>query len=79
MQDLAKGWGEAIEEALNGRSHRWLAQQVGVHPTTIDRIIKGELDPNNELKFKIAGVLQQRMDVLWAWPKIVPPMPMAVA
>ncbi len=83
MQDLLAAWGEAIEEALAAmsppRSHRWLARQVDVHSTTIDRIVKGELNPNDELKWKIAGALSQRMDVLWGWPKIVPPMPVPVA
>lgn len=83
VQDLLSGWGEAVDEALAElqppRSHRWLARQCDVHPTTIDRIVRGELNPNDELKFKIAGALGKRMDILWGWPKIIPPHPTAVA
>ncbi|HVM07174.1 MAG TPA: helix-turn-helix transcriptional regulator [Acidimicrobiales bacterium] len=79
MQDLLEAWGESIEDYLNGRSHRWLAKQVGVHSTTIDRIVAGKLNPNDELKWKIAGALGVRMDVLFAWPKVVPPVPAAAS
>lgn len=79
MQDVHEAWGEAIEELLDGRSHRWLARQVGVHSTTIDRIIKGEICANDLLKWRIAGALGVRMDVLWGWPKVVPPTPVEVA
>ena len=77
MQDLLTGWGEEVARLLHqqDRTQRWLAEQCDVHPTTILRIIRGELNPNDELKWKIAGALGVRMDVLWCWPKMVPPSP----
>lgn len=54
-----------------------LADLCGVHETTIIRIRHGKLNPNDELKWKIAGALGVRMDQLWAWPRIVPPNPRA--
>jgi ribosome-binding protein aMBF1 (putative translation factor) len=81
MQDLLEAWGEAVAEALQdaGISARQLALRCDVHPTTIGRIISGKLNPNDELKWKIAGVLGVRMDRLWSYPQIIPPVPQAVA
>lgn len=77
MQDLIEAWGEGILEELTSqhRSQKWLADCVDVHPSTIHRIVTGDLNPNDELKWKIAGALGVRMDRLFAWPKIVPPSP----
>lgn len=77
MQDLIEAWGEEILDQLKrqGRSQKWLADLCDVHASTIHRIVTGDLNPNDELKWKIAGALGARMDVLFAWPKIVPPMP----
>jgi DNA-binding XRE family transcriptional regulator len=58
-----------------GLTQRSLAEKCSVHPTTILRLEVGKLCPNDELKWKIAGVLGLRMDLLWAWPRIVPPAP----
>lgn len=75
MEDLLQGWAETIKDRLTemDRKPAWLARQVDVHPSTISRILKGDLNPNDELKWKIAAALSMRMDLLWAWPKIVPP------
>lgn len=73
--DIHRGWGEEVQDELGDRTITWLAHKVDVHPTTILRIIRGEICPNDELKLKIAGALGVRMDKLWAWPKIVPPDP----
>lgn len=82
MQDLLEAWGEAVAEAMaefpvNGQpmSRGELARRCGVNVSTISRILSGKLNPNDELKWKIAGALHQRMDRLFAWPKIVPPSP----
>lgn len=52
-----------------------LARRCGVNISTISRFLNGKLTPNDELKWKIAGALHERMDVLFAWPRIVPPRP----
>ena len=77
MQDLIEGWAEEIRSQLDmqNKSQKWLADLCDVHPSTIHRIVTGDLNPNDELKWKIAGALGVRMDVLFAWPKIVPPSP----
>lgn len=77
MQDLLEAWGEEIRRQLSmlGKPNRWLAEKCGVHSTTIDRVVLGKLNPNDELKYKIAGALGVRMDKLFAWPAIVPPDP----
>ena len=77
MQDLYEGWGSALKDELNARnmSHGELARRVGVHSSTIGRIVAGTINANDELKWKIAGALGLRMDQLWAYPRIVPPQP----
>lgn len=74
MQDLHEGWGEKVREEREaaGLTQKALADLSGVHPTTILRIERGELCPNDELKWKIAAALGVRMDLLWAWPRIIP-------
>lgn len=77
MQDVHEGWGERLSEEMASRSltNAALAEACDVHETTIIRIRRGVLCPNDELKWKIAGALGLRMDRLWAWPQIVPPHP----
>ncbi len=81
MQDLHEGWGERLAEEMGARNltNAALATTCGVHETTIIRIRRGTLCPNDELKWKIAGALGLRMDRLWEWPKIVPPSPQGAA
>lgn len=75
MQDLLEAWAETISDRLTelDRKPAWLAREVDVNQSTISRILAGKLNPQDELKWKIAAALGMRMDVLWAWPKIVPP------
>lgn len=77
MQDLHAGWGEKVREEREaaGLTQKALADACDVHPTTVLRIERGDLCPNDELKWKIAGALGVRMDVLWAWSQIIPSMP----
>lgn len=77
MQDLHKGWGEGLAGEMADRklTKKALADAVEVHPSTIGRILEGTLNPNDELKWKIAGALHKRMDELWAWPRVIPPSP----
>lgn len=81
MQDLLQGWGERVaeERVAAGLSRQSLADRCGVHAVTIWRVEFGKLNPNDELKWKIAGALGIRMDLLWAWPRIVPPCPQEAA
>lgn len=81
LQDTHNAWGERIKQAreLKGWTIAKLAAEVGVHETTILRVERGDLVPNDKLKWKLAGVFQVRMDILWAWPTITPPAPEAVA
>ena len=81
MQDLHAGWGERVKEEREALelTQRALADRCQVHPSTILRLELGKLCPNDELKWKIAGALGVRMDLLFAWPKIVPPMPEELA
>ena len=81
MHDLLEGWGEEVARLMAERSLSitQLASICDVHPSTILRITRGQLNPNDELKWKIAGALSQRMDVLWAWPKVIPPAPAKAA
>ena len=76
VHDLHAGWGEKVRELREerGLSVRELARRCDVHHTTILRIETGQLCPHDALKWRLAGVLGERMDVLWAWPRIVPPV-----
>lgn len=77
VQDLHAGWGERVaeERAACGMTKAALAARCGVEPSTITRIESGVMCPRDELKWKLAGALGVRMDVLFAWPRIVPPDP----
>ena len=74
MQDLHEAWGEGVRSARldRGLTVIELAEKCGVHETTIFRVEKGTLCPNDTLKWRIAGVLGIRMDRLWAWPTVIP-------
>lgn len=82
MQDLLEGWAaeaRALMRDYHGAnkdmSRGELARLCGVNVSTISRFLSAQLNPNDELKWKIAGALHVRMDVLFAWPRIVPPAP----
>ncbi len=79
--DFKDAWSEAITERLEElhQSQAWLARAVDVHPSTINRILKAGICPHDELKWKIAGAPEMRMDRLWSWPKITPPNPQQAA
>lgn len=86
MQDLLEAWGQEVAAVLadfygpnKPMSQGELARRCGVNVSTISRFLNGKLNPNDELKWKIAGALGQRMDQLFAWPRIVPPQPVEAA
>lgn len=66
-----------MREEMENRNlnNRQMGDMCGVAESTIWRIVKGQLCPNDELKWKIAGVLGIRMDRMWEWPPLVPPHP----
>ena len=80
MQDLLESWAEECARLMaeQGMSMSELAGRCDVNVSTISRFLKAKLNPNDELKWKIAGALHERMDVLFAWPRIVPPSPTRV-
>lgn len=77
MQDVLDGWAERLREELSDRewSCRKLALKVGVHPTTIERLVAGSLCPTDELKWNICWALGVRMDRFWRYPAVVPDAP----
>lgn len=81
MRDLHEGWAEGLarEMAEQEMSPAKLAKACGVHQSTIKRILDVEMVPSDELKWKIAGALQKRMDEIWPWPRVIPPMPAVAA
>jgi transcriptional regulator with XRE-family HTH domain len=80
VQDLLAAWAEAVASEMSDQriSMAELARRCDVNVSTISRFLSGKLNPNDELKWKIAGALHQRMDLLFAWPRIVPPAPQKV-
>jgi transcriptional regulator with XRE-family HTH domain len=84
MQEVIAKWAEDVAEAMAARhpsmSMGDLARRCGVTTGTISRFISGDRygmrrNPSDELKFKIAGVLHLRMDKLFAYPAVIPPVP----
>lgn len=74
MQEFLEAWGERVTEARKdkGLTIAALAKKCQVHETTILRIERGTLSPNDLIKWRIAGVLGIRMDRLWAYPSVIP-------
>ncbi len=79
MQDLHEGWAEALkaEMADQGVTRAELARRCGVQQSTIKRILDVRMVPSDEMKWKICGALSLRMDHLYSYPRVVPPMPVA--
>lgn len=77
MQDLHEGWAAGLATLMEeaGLSKRRLATESGVHESTIGRILRAELCPSDEVKFRICGVLGKRPDEVWPWPRLIPPHP----
>lgn len=77
MQDLHEGWAAALaaEMADQKVSRAELARRCGVQQSTVKRILEAKMVPSDTLKWKICGALSLRMDQLYAYPRVVPPMP----
>lgn len=67
-------WGENVKEKREERgwSADELATKVEVTRTTIFRIERGDLNPNEALKARLANVFGVRMDKLFAYPAVIP-------
>lgn len=74
ISDTHRAWGERVrsEREKKGWTIAKLADEAGVHETTILRIERATLVANDELKVTLARIFQARMDWLWAWPTVVP-------
>lgn len=79
MQDLHDAWGERIrkERQSRGWTAKELGLRVGVSEATISRIETGRC-PSDSLKWNLAGAFGLRMDLLFAYPAVVPDAPQPV-
>lgn len=71
--DWVEKWGETVrdERTKRGWSVDVLADKVEVSRTTIFRIERGDLNPNEALKARISFVFGVRMDKLFEYPAAV--------
>lgn len=81
MQDLYDSWcaelNRAFDEAKAGdptKNRRWLALSCGVAESTIKRVLDGNTVPSDWLKFRLCAVLQRRVDDIFRYPNMVPPV-----
>ncbi len=72
MQDVYDSWREKITKELGDRSRAWLAKESGLEPSTITRILNGDLVPSDAAKWRVAGALGKRVDELFWYPNVVP-------
>jgi transcriptional regulator with XRE-family HTH domain len=80
VQDVYEAWAERVSEAMGDMTISQLARRCGVTTPCLSRFISGmkngeRRNPSDELKWKIAGALHERMDRLFAYPNVVPPAP----
>lgn len=81
VQDLYDSWRAALNEAFDEavaldpkRNRRWLAAECDVAESTIKRVLEGHIVPSDALKFRLAAVLGKRVDELFRYPNVVPPV-----
>ncbi|MFB5192640.1 helix-turn-helix transcriptional regulator [Alicyclobacillus fastidiosus] len=48
-----------------GIKQKWLANEAKVDPTTLSKLVRGKATPTLEVAFRIAKVLNMRIDELW--------------
>lgn len=75
MQETQMIWAARLRAAREhrGLTQRDVARRCGVSVSTISRIESGLVSASDELKWCIAAALGERMDLLWAWPAVIPP------
>lgn len=64
MDRYRRGFGLNLVDALRGRRQAWLADQLGVKPSTVSRWVNGHDHPTEENLEQIAAVLGVTMDAL---------------
>lgn len=74
---LHQSWGKAIRKRRSdlGFTQERFAELCDVEQSTVSRIERGDQPPSDRLKYVIAGVLQVSVEVLFAYPAVVPPFP----
>lgn len=67
MKALREQWGRNLAETLEAQQHsqRWLAHQLDIHPSSVNRWIRGEAAPRDPMKIAIARVLGVPVRVLF--------------
>lgn len=77
MQDLHEGWAQILATLMAEAeiSNRRMARETALHESTIGRILRAEICPTDEVKFRICGVLNKRLDEVFPWPRLIPAHP----
>jgi predicted transcriptional regulator len=67
MKSLREQWGTNLAETLRdkGRSQRWLANELGLHPSSVNRWIRGQQAPRDAMKIRISRLLSVPVRVLF--------------
>lgn len=81
MDGLYSGWGEKLRERREALklTQEQLAEATGLRQSTISRIEKGEQCPSDRAKWLLAGALRVRVEDVFPYPGIVPPIPEVAA
>jgi DNA-binding XRE family transcriptional regulator len=58
---------EILEQ--RGIKKKWLAEKVGVTPTAMTKICKGESVPHLKIALRIADVLELTVEEIWGYLK----------
>ena len=81
VQDIYDSWCSAINRAFNEwkasdsrRTRRSFAIECDVAESTIKRVLEGDIVPSDSLKLRLAAVLGKRVDELFWYPNIIPPV-----
>lgn len=56
-----------LKEILTQRGikQQFIADKVGVHKTTLTRIVKGNTDPSLQTAYRIAQLLELKIEDIW--------------
>ncbi|MCL6453536.1 MAG: helix-turn-helix transcriptional regulator [Alicyclobacillus sp.] len=52
---------------MNGLRKGWVAAQARITPTSLSQLIGGKRLPSLEVAYRIARVLDTRVDEIWVW------------
>lgn len=58
-----------LRDVLKERGLRqdWVAEKANVHPTTLSKLAQGKAMPTLEVAYRIANLLDLRIDEIWVW------------